>query len=207
MKWAYTIKNKVLASSALLSLCVLVLVSNYIDRNHTENVKKSISTLYEDRLIAENYILQMTSALYQIRGIVIKGASSFDENETISKLLSTINEVSNAYHKTKFTELEKIKAGELIQVLNEIEPDQRKSTELNLESVEKALLILNELSNIQLAESKQIMNRAEKLYLTGEASSKFVFALIILILVVLQALVFTTKTLIPSEKLNNPNLN
>ncbi len=52
MKWTYTIKNKLAASGVLFSLCLLVLFSNYIDRNHTENVKNAISTLYEDRLIA-----------------------------------------------------------------------------------------------------------------------------------------------------------
>lgn len=207
MRWTYSIKNKSLASVVLLSLCLLVLFSNYIDRNHTENVKKSISTLYADRLIAEDYILKMTSCLYQIKEVINTDTGNINKNSRIKNLLLTIKETSNSYHKTKFTELERIKANELLNTLQEIEPTQSKNTQLKLESANKALTILNELSVIQLAESKQIMNYAERLYLSGKTSSQFVFALIIIILIVLQLLVFTSKTLIQKEKTDFPHLN
>ncbi|HSH66319.1 MAG TPA: hypothetical protein VLB84_11100 [Bacteroidia bacterium] len=197
-----------MASVVLLSLCLLVLFSNYIDRNHTENVKKSISTLYADRLIAEDYILKMTSCLYQIKEVInTDTGNNINKNSRIKNLLLTIKETSNSYHKTKFTELERIKANELLNTLQEIEPTQLKNTQLKLESANKALAILNELSAIQLAESKQIMNYAERLYLSGKTSSQFVFALIIIILIVLQLLVFTSKTLIQKEKTDFPHLN
>lgn len=207
MKWTYSIKNKAMASVALLSLCLLVLFSNYIDRDHTANVKKTISTLYEDRLIAEGYVLKMTSSLYQIKEQINADTNNINGNATINNLLSEIKETSNAYHKTKFTELEKIKADELLIALREIAPTQIKSPQQKLDFTNKALAILNDLSAIQLAESKQIMNHAEKLYLSGKTSSQFVFSLIIIILLVLQALVFTSKTLISKEKTNFPHLN
>lgn len=207
MKWTYSVKSKTMTSVILLSLCLLVLFSNYIDRDHTENVKKSISTLYEDRLIAENYILNMTSSLYQIKEALNTDVNEANKNNSIKKLLLEIKETSNSYHETKFTELEKIKAGELLSTLREIDPAQIKNTQLKLESVDKALTLLNELSVIQLTESKQIMNYAEKLYLTGKTSSQFVSALIIIILLVLQVLVFTSKPIIPKVKTDSPQLN
>lgn len=207
MKWTYIIKNKMLASVVLLSLCLLVLLSNFIDRHHTKNVNQSISTLYEDRLIAEVYILKMTSSLYQIKEVINSDTNNINKNKSIDSLLLAIKETSNAYHKTKFTELEKIKADALLNVLQEIEPTQLKNNQLKLESADKALVLLNELSGIQLTESKEIMNYAERLYLSGKISSQFVSVLIIIILIVLQALVYTSKTLIPKEKTNFPNLN
>ncbi len=196
-----------LASVVLLSLCLLVLLSNFIDRHHTKNVNQSISTLYEDRLIAEVYILKMTSSLYQIKEVINSDTNNINKNKSIDSLLLAIKETSNAYHKTKFTELEKIKADALLNVLQEIEPTQLKNNQLKLESADKALVLLNELSGIQLTESKEIMNYAERLYLSGKISSQFVSVLIIIILIVLQALVYTSKTLIPKEKTNFPNLN
>ena len=59
-----------MASMVLLALCLLVLLSNYLDRLHTTNVKNSISTMYEDRLIVEDYILKMTTNVYQIRELL-----------------------------------------------------------------------------------------------------------------------------------------
>lgn len=207
MKWAYTIQNKAMASAALLILCLLVLFSNYIDRNHTDNVKTSISTLYEDRLVAEGYILKMTRALYEIKEILNTDTSDFNDDMEINTLLLVIKETGHAYHLTKFTELEKIKADELVEVLKELEPTQQKSKMDKLASANTALVILQDLSSIQLAESKQIMNYAERLYLSGKTSSQFVFALIIIILVVLQGIVFTSKTLIPKVQSKYPNLN
>jgi len=69
------------------------------------------------------------------------------------------------------------------------------------------LALLNELSIIQLDESRQIMHHAEALYLSGKTSSEFVFAIIIIILIVLQALVFASKTLVPTVKTEFPQHN
>lgn len=204
MKWTYSIKNKLTASGALFSLCVLVLFSNYIDRTHTENVKKAISTLYEDRLIAEEFILKMTSGFYQIKEIINSDSTDVTKISSINNLIADIVSVSNAYQKTKFTAVETSKANELLLILKEFESSQP-TLQAKLDYSNKALVILNELSAIQLAESKQIMEHAEELYLSGKTSSQFVFVIIVIILIVLQALVFTSKSLVSNTKF--PNLN
>lgn len=204
MKWTYSIKNKLVASGALFSLCVLVLFSNYIDRTHTENVKKAISTLYEDRLIAEEFILKMTGGFYQIKEVINSDLNDVNKISSVNTLITDIVTVSNAYQKTKFTAVETSKADELLLILKEFE-SSNPNIQTKLELANKALVILNELSAIQLAESKQIMAHAEELYLSGKTSSQFVFVIIIIILIVLQALVFTSKSLITNTKF--PNLN
>lgn len=202
MKWTYSIKNKLAASGALFSLCILVLVSHYIDRNHTENVKNAISTLYEDRLIAEEYILKMVTGFYKIKEEI---HSDKDTVDRVENLFGTIMTVSDAYQKTKFTATERKKGDELLVILAGFNSIENEDDAKKLASANKALAVLNELSAIQLAESKQIMNRAETLYLSGQTSSQFVFVVIIIILIVLQAIVFTSKSLITKTKY--PNLN
>jgi hypothetical protein len=204
MKWTYSIKNKLTASGALFSLCVLVLFSNYIDRTHTENVKKAISTLYEDRLIAEEFILKMTRGFYQIKEAINSDSTDVIKINSVNNLIADVVSVSNAYQKTKFTAVETSKADELLLILKEFESSQH-TLQAKLEYSNKALVILNELSAIQLAESKQIMAHAEELYLSGKTSSQFVFVIIVIILIVLQALVFTSKSLVSNTKF--PNLN
>src|SRR5688572_31643435 len=104
MKWTYSIRNKLVASGALFTLCLLVLYSNYKDQDHTNNVKKSISTLYEDRLIVEDYILKMTIDIYEIKQALnaAEGNTQHSANQ-ITALLSHIDGLSDAYQKTKFT--------------------------------------------------------------------------------------------------------
>jgi len=207
MNWAYTVKNKIAASAALLALCILVLISNYIDRNHTDNVKNAISTLYDDRLIAEEYILKMTAGVYQIREIINDETPAADSRTSIQNILLHIKEENNAYLNTKFTSAEQEKAAALVKVFSELDSFHLNSKEANLASVNKALRLLNELSGIQLTESKQIMDNAEALYISGKTSSNFVFAIIIVILVVLQAFVFSSKRLIPKTGPKFPSLN
>jgi hypothetical protein len=205
MKWTYSIKNKLAASGALFSLCLLVLFSNYIDRDHTHNVKNAISTLYEDRLIAESYILKMTGIVYQIKETL--NSKDAGANNTVNNLLLNFKKLNNAYLKTKFTEAEKSKADQLLNTMEKFESINLNFTENKLKTADSALALLNELSAIQLDESRQIMDHAEALYSEGKISSQFVFAIIIIILVVIQALVFTSNTLIPNQKTNSLHLN
>lgn len=207
MKWTQIIKNKILASAALLSLCLLVLASNYIDRKHTDDVKTTISTLYEDRLIAEVYILKMTTALYEIKEAIQIDVNALDKDKHIKNHLLEINTTTDAYLKTKFTKLETLKAKELMQILVSIKTNAVKDDALTLTQIDKALDLLNELSAIQVAESKEIMSYAEKLYLAGKNSSQFVVALIVVILIVLQAIVFSSRTIIIKNPPKFPGLN
>lgn len=208
MKWTYSVRNKMVASAALFALCLLVLFSNYIDQDHTNNVKKSISTLYEDRLIVEDYILKMTSDVYQIKeSLNAPEADKEQSNNKIKQLLADINGLSDAYLKTKFTASEDIKFAELLKIVNEFESSPLYSKQVKLEIADKAIALLAELSAIQLEESKLIMQQAENLYISGKASSQFAFAVILIILLVLQALVFTSKTLTNNKQTSTPHVN
>ena len=195
------------ASGSLLLLCLLVLVSNYIDRNHTDNVKGAISTLYEDRLVAEEYIFRMTNGIYQVREMILSDSTSYNATISINNLLLQIRAENSAYQKTKFTMAERIKADELLLILKNFDAGTFKSFDNLLQNSNQAISILNELSAIQLEESKKIMSHAETLYVTGKASSRFVFAVIIVILLVLQALVFTSKPLVQNGKQDAQRLN
>lgn len=208
MKWTYSIQNKMTASGVLLTLCVLVLFSNYVDRDHTNNVKNSISTLYEDRLIVEDYILKMTIDIYEIKqALHVAGQGGEPSAGQVSALLSHIDGLSEAYLKTKFTKDEDVTFAELLSTLNKFEASASQSDEDKLALANQALVLLNELSSIQLEESKLIMKQVEDLYISGKVASQFAFGITIVILIVLQALVFTSKTLPKTPPPSGPQLN
>ena len=207
MRWTYSIKNKLVASGTLFILCLLVLFSNYLDRDHTSKVKNSISTLYEDRIIVEGYILDMTSNIYQIKELLHRPEqNSAHVDEITSDLLAEIHTIINAYRETEFTEMEVTKFNELLKLLEEFETVRATDSMLKSEIADQAIVELHELSEIQLAESKRIVNLAERLYNSGKVISQFAFGLVIIILLFLQALVFTSKTIIVNNQ-SPPNLN
>lgn len=208
MKWTYSIKNKVAASGALLTLCLLVLFSNYTDRKHTQDVKNAISTLYEDRLVVEDYILKMTIDIYEIKqAIHFAGQHDVPSGEQITALLIHIDRLSTAYQKTKLTKNEDLAFSSLLKTLSLFKSSALRKDQEKLDLVNQALTLLNELSSIQLEESKLIMKHAEDLYRSGETASQFAFAITLIILVVLQALVFVSPTLPHSKAPSGTRLN
>lgn len=206
MRWTFSIKNRLGASIVLLALCLLVLLSHYLDRLHTENVKSSISTLYEDRLIVEDYILKMTRNIYQIREISNTDDYHLKERD-VKKMIGEINSTYSIFIKTRLTKNEKSTAEELISQIKELEQNvfsDKNTVSLHTDTI---LLSLNKLSQIQLDESKLIMKQAEAQYSKIKTSSQFAFAIIIIILIVLQILVFSGESIIPMYKPKDPSLN
>ena len=206
MKWTYNIKNKLLASVVLLTLCLLVLLSNYLDRKHTENVKNSISTLYEDRLIAESYIFKMTNDIYQIRETLNSDLNKDLKYNKVRKLTEELNKTYVIYSKTKLTKKEEATAVELYSSLKKFEKVAVNGI-YDFSHTKRLLSSLSKLSTIQLDESKLIMKNVESQYATIKTSSQFAFAIIIIILIVLQILVFSGESLIPVIKPSDPRLN
>src|SRR5690606_30333464 len=197
MRWTYSIKNKLVASLVLLALCLLVLLSNYLDRIHTQSVKASITTMYEDRLIVEEYILKMTRNVYQIREILQSNKESDQEKQQVEGLISEIKSTYQTFSKTRLTENEQATAEELIAQINLFEKIVRSEKNVDPQNTNNILSSLSKLSNIQLDESKLIMKEIESQYATIKASSEFAFAIVLIILIVLQILVFSGESLIP----------
>lgn len=206
MRWTYSLKNKLTASIVLLALCLLVLLSNYLDRLHTENVKNSISTMYEDRLIVEEYIFKMTQNIYQIREALSTATVENDE-KIVKKFTDNIKNTFDSFSKTRLTEKEKLTADELKLQISELNKILLSNNKVSLKYTDEILNTLNQLSEIQLDESKLIMKQVEEQYASIKASSEFAFAIIIVILIVLQILVFSGESLIPLFKPKDPSLN
>ena len=207
MKWTFSIKNKFLVSLVLLALCLLVLLSNYLDRLHTTNVENSIVSLYEDRLIAEGYILKMTGNIYQIREVLNSDSNHVMKSNTISNRLEDFKESYNAYIKTKLTTTERSIAIELISSVKNFEQNFLNTTYNPGNYTAEALFALDKLSTVQIEESKLIMKEVESEHANLKASSQFSFAIVIIILLGLQAMVFSAKTIIPIIKPKDPSLN
>lgn len=103
--------------------------------------------------------------------------------------------------------MEKLKANDLLQILALVKALKLEQKPETLAQIDKALELLDELSAIQLAESKEIMNASEKLYLSGKMASELVFGLIVLILIVLQAIVFSSKKIVIKDAPKFPSMN
>lgn len=206
MRWTYSIKNKLAAAGVLFGLCLLVLLSNYNDRQHTKQVKEMISTLYQDRLIAEEYLFTLTHDLYKIREL--SNSKVVDsKNSEVGRLLTEINETSVAYRKTKLTANEAIAFTKFEKEVAQLKSEFDSYEVISPVYSKTALTLLEDLSDLQLDESKLIVEKSEKEYKLSKLLSNFAFAIAIILLLFLQALVFSSKTLHISNRKVHPNLN
>ncbi|HBI01120.1 MAG TPA: hypothetical protein PLL09_13435 [Flavobacterium sp.] len=207
MKWIYGIKNKLWASGMFLVLCLLVFASHYRDRSHTEKVNNSLVTMYEDRLIAEDYLLKMTSILYQIRETARSEANWSSKSVTMNALLDDFNRWYTIYSKTQLTIKEQATTIELINYIKTLEQNVLNINYDPSFYTDKALTLLNELSIVQVEESKLLIENSKSEYASMKAYSKFTFAIIIIILLIVQAMVFSSDALIPAYKVKDPRYN
>ncbi|MBC5836090.1 hypothetical protein G6N05_14260 [Flavobacterium sp. F372] len=149
----------------------------------------------------------MTSNIYQIREILNADLNNTSKSNAIKKIIENFNYTYNAYSKTKLTKLEKATTVELTNYFKKMEQKVLSQNFQPTDYTEKALLSLTKLSNIQLDESKSIMKKVESQYATIKSSSQFAFAIIIIILFVLQIMVFSGESILPIIKTKDPRLN
>jgi hypothetical protein len=89
-----TIFNKIRWVASILLVFVIVLVTNLIDREKYNSIRQSITTIYEDRIVASDLIFEL-SLLIQEKELALVGRDSFyyqgrfqDANREIDDLSS-----------------------------------------------------------------------------------------------------------------------
>jgi hypothetical protein len=208
MKWAFSIRQKLTAALILAAVFVLIFSKNILDRNHVTQLGASFSEVYEDRLLVESYIFHLSELLYDKKQALYacgnQDSSSGmlqaeSQNTRIAALLSD-------YGKTRLTPEEAVYFGTLRKCIGNIDQLEKQylsnlsneegklitRTDLN-EEFRQAVLYLNRLSAIQIAEARN-MNEASKKIMAGSALLTDVeFGILIIAGLLIQVLIFASK--------------
>jgi len=194
MGWTYMIKNKMAVSLLLLVILGTIWMNNINQNNHSEELSKHITSIYDDRLVAENYILKLSGDMHQIIGIITE--TQIDDHAKRAKLrpfLADIKKLNNEYGNTLLTNEERKVYEQYILLCNklyihaannEFEPCKKIATE--------SIGTLNMLAAIQLAEAKSIIAKTDRLFSAAESSSQLEIAILIIIGLLIQALIFSS---------------
>lgn len=207
MKWAYAIRNKIAASLLLFVVLGVVILNNTVERRNSKEIQQSITTIYDDRLVVEEYIYQYAERLHEIAEFTLTHQK--DERASISVLtgaLAEINSLHVMYEKTRLTKKERAVYSDFRNTLKEMEdnlaggnfPSARDKTR-------KGLTLLKELSAIQVAQGKIEIEKATKNYSSSSVLFNFEVAVVFIILLIIQGLIFASKTV--RETTNRSSLN
>lgn len=222
VKWIYIIEHKLKAAFFLGLILLVVLWNNIVERNKMIKLGESFQTIYEDRLLAENYIYKMSELLHQGLHLIPeemndKSAALFVKN--FEKIKDNIKPLIALYDETLLTKNESV----LFQNLNKntAKIDEKYSELENMDahndnqyqninqikqSLENSLTTLSSMSDIQIMVGKELMEQSEASVKSSFISSQFEVGLIIVIALIIQALIFTSKT-VHSKFQQNSNLN
>lgn len=209
MKWTYSIKNKMMAATLLFVIVALVLVNNLNERDTTSQINQAIKSIYDDRLIAESYIIKYMQDTHNMMDIIGEEKFSPELKQQLSiPILVRLAELNSAYEQTSLTENEAADFKKLLGAFSNIEFDLRNyEFDLAKEHSAEAVNLLHSLSQIQIAEAERQMSKIDKLTSSTALYFQLEVAVLIIIGAMIQALIFAEKTLVLDRSNQNAYLN
>jgi len=203
------VRNKMTASLLFFVVIVVVLLNNFNERYQNEELKTAFDAIYEDRLIAESYILGFTDKLHHINEVLNDNQLSDSLKMTTTMgILHEIDTINHLYEATKLTETERKYFLHFTNLTHQMGMDLFAG---NYESeqmiIQEALVDLHTLSDIQLEEARKLKVKTSKLFNMGSIAHQFEMIILIVIGLIIQSLLFASRTLKPDPFKQDHNLN
>lgn len=188
MKFNMGLWSRVRALLALIIVFLLVFATNKMDKNHFQKVQESFSSVYEDRLVAKDYIYKISRLLDIKKNDLITGEISgvdYSINDSIRVLIDKYSESNLTENEAKSFSRLKSKLDNLLNV----EKNTGNSSERALKIVD-VLSELDQLANIQMIEAKKELTKSNRLIDSSNLISALEIGALILIGIIIQLLIF-----------------
>ena len=213
MKFPYLISQKLKIALGLMIIIIILLMTNLLTKKHFSDLQKSYSSVYEDRLLVEIHIYKITTFLFD-KKILLNKFIEQEDLQIISKnhaLNDSIDSRIVAYETTYFTKKETEVFRNLKNHLNQLYSLENSLFNNDiLKDKYESLLNINEcnsllsshlaqLSNIQREEGKREITKSNKLVASSKLTLQFELAILIIIGLIIQALLFAHKSTIPHQ--------
>lgn len=222
MKWTYSIKGKTRAALLLAVVLVITMLTNLLERRRFQQLERSFSSIYEDRLMAEIYLFNLYGNLIEKQDLL---ETAVDEgmNYSMEERLRTnkINreKLIEKYARTYLTEEEQRQFNHLNTLFDRMDriegelshqPDAMVIPASFIQRYEGATAevfsTLSNLSDIQTIEGEALRRQSQKLIMGSVSISRFEMTILILIGLIIQALIFSSRTLLVDNR-HDPGLN
>jgi hypothetical protein len=209
MKWTYSIRNKATAAALLLTVFLIVLFNNLKERKNSVKISETIHSIFQDRLVVESYIFQHAEHLHKIEGIIdSENTEHTDKQQQVAAVFRQIMELNESYLKTVLTEEEEKVFGGFNNLCRKIgvEAEQGDLAAAKAHAKEAALS-LKTLSSIQVTEGASLMTNAKAMFSASTLSSQLESAILLVIALIIQALIFASNSLKVNRHPQNSILN
>lgn len=199
-------KRKISGFLIIGVLLVLLYGKNLLERQSFRAVSGTLSNVYEDRLLVESYIFQISEKLFKIQRLVDHCTINYDYSKAVVEISmeeQAILKIVGAFESTQLTEQEALL---LVDFKRIIEKDlsiksyqllYNDSSGVNEEQVKvydqkiaRAQQDLVKLSSIQLEEGEKLVSKAKSLINRSQIWAQFELALLLILVLVIYVYIF-----------------
>jgi hypothetical protein len=177
---------------AILLVFFLILMTNLIDRDNFRIINETVTAMYEDRIVANDLIFELTLLIHQKELAVAKSDTSFFNNDN-KEVNYKIEELLNEYENTQLTPQEaKIfrRLKEDLDKKNSIDNIIDNNTDAYIRQLGRVKKNLQKLAKIQLSEGRNKMLVSQKVFKGVELFTRIEIYLLVFIAIVLQVIIF-----------------
>lgn len=199
-------KRKISAFLIIGVLLVLLYGKNLLERQSFRAVSSTLSDVYEDRLLVESYIFQISEKLFTIQKLVDHCTLNFDYSKAvleISKEEQEILKLVAAFEATQLTEQEATLLADFKRIIEKdlsiknyqlLYNDSSGVNEAQVkgydQKIARAQQDLEKLSAIQLEEGSKLVSKAKTLINRSQIWAQFELALLLIFILVIYIYIF-----------------
>lgn len=196
MMWTLAIKSKMTAALLLCAAIGMVMLTNFGEHNNSKKINSAITSMYQDRLVVEGYIFDLSQHIDKLHHIYIKahdaGTLTDRQLAAFNGHIDAITAINLQYEKTKLTAEEQHHFGKFRDICATMEGRQPVNGN-SYQQLQQAKTHLGQLSGIQLKEARLQMDSVTSLSSFSTIISQVEMGVLIVIAILIQALVLSSK--------------
>lgn len=214
MKWTFSVQQKLKLALLLMGVMVLVIVFNLIERRNIAAMNRSVTSMYNDRLLPATDIFYLTDHLYHKRFLMEKFllTSEISAERLRKELLEHDRDIESRIERFEKTYLVDSESASLKEFRRQVDKYRRiEQTILNLwaqqkqanaidmyefegkDALKNTVLKLSDLTNIQSAVAGELVDNSKGILAKSDLLSTVQLCLAIVIGVMIMSLIAASK--------------
>lgn len=204
---AISYKRRKITGFLIIGLLVVLLYGkNLLERQSFRRVSSTLSDVYEDRLLVESYIFQISEKLFTIQKLVDHCTINYDYSKVVGEISKEEQEILKlvaAFEATQLTEQETALLMDFKRIIEKdlsiksyqlLYTDSSGVNEAQVkvydQKIARAQQDLEKLSSIQLEEGEKLVSKAKTLINRSQIWAQFELALLLVFLLVIYIYIF-----------------
>ena len=199
-------KRKISGFRIIGVLLVLLYGKNLLERQSFRAVSGTLSNVYEDRLLVESYIFQISEKLFKIQRLVDHCTINYDYSKAVVEISmeeQAILKIVGAFESTQLTEQEALLLADFKQIIvkdlsiksyqllyNDSSGVNEEQVKVYDQKIARAQQDLVKLSSIQLEEGEKLVSKAKSLINRSQIWAQFELALLLILVLVIYVYIF-----------------